>query len=101
MIVNMTPIVFKGPLDRTEPGTCSAENSIALSIKLVTKQQPIDLEDYAEKSCQGEKEDKDCESGDEGCGKKATGTCCSTKMKPSDVTVCYSCRWLLGEIVNK
>lgn len=88
-------------MDSSDVGSCTAENSIALSLSLSSPQRPVDLEDLPIKACVA-KNDCNEKGGGDGCGSDGGG-CCSSNTKTDSVTanpVCYSCRWMLSEIVS-
>ena len=88
-------------MDTSAEGTCTAENSIALSLRLSSalsnnsNKAPVDLEDFASVMNAG------CGSGDGDCGRANGEGCCSGKDKKApEKLLCYSCRWMLDEVVN-
>ena len=88
-------------IDSSKEGTCTAENSIALSLRL-SKSNHNDVEDLWEDkkncnkedsaSCGSEKDGSSCCAGEEGS--------CSSSKSPVPA-LCYSCRWMLSEIVRE
>ncbi|OQV11845.1 Cytoplasmic tRNA 2-thiolation protein 2 [Hypsibius exemplaris] len=91
-----------GPMDSSEKDSCTAENSIALSLRLsaLLKKGPVDLEDVMSERRSGI---SSCGSKDVGCGDTETGGCCQSKEKkqPECDRLCYSCRWMMAELGDR
>ncbi|GAU95257.1 hypothetical protein RvY_06904-2 [Ramazzottius varieornatus] len=88
-----------GPMDTSEEDACTAENSIALSLRLSaalpnkTVKASVDLEDFASSK------HSECGSANGDCAKANGEGCCTSKeRKTPEKLLCYSCRWMLSEV---